>query len=212
MSIVQTLAERIVATATQETTPFIVAICGWADTGKSTLAAKLCGAINSNNVAADWISTDAFLKSRADRNALNISGYNPSSIDARELSIAVNQLAAQHEYTYYPYDNRTGSKVLISKLISPASIIVIEGIHAFHDAIWELCHMRIFVDSDDETLKSMRVRANMHKRGMSDAEASKRIDDEFNDYHTYVLPKKALANISVKVSLMFEYTIQENTF
>ncbi|MBI3375291.1 MAG: hypothetical protein HY017_26525 [Betaproteobacteria bacterium] len=210
MSIVRSLADYIVATSSKEASPLIVAICGWADTGKSTLAAELSEAINSRNVGADWISTDAFLRNRADRNALGISGYNPSSIDATKLSHAVKQLAAQLEYVYFPYDNRTGCHVSTSKRISPQSIIVIEGIHAFHEAIWKLCHLRIYIDSDDQTLRSMRTRANVRKRGMNDAEASKRIDKEFDEYHAHVWPKRTLANISVNVSLTFEYTIQED--
>jgi len=145
MGIVQALAERIVTAAAEEDSPFFVAMCGWADTGKSTLAAKLCSVIKSKNVEADWISTDVFLQNRADRNRLGISGYNPSSIDAIELSVAVNRLAALHEYIYHPYDNRVGGKVLSSKQISPHSIIVIEGIHAFHEAIWRHCRLRIFI-------------------------------------------------------------------
>lgn len=212
MSIVQAFAERIASTITREKTPLFVAICGWADTGKSTLAAELCSAISCSNIDADWISTDAFLRNRADRNRLGISGYNPLSIDAKELSIALNRLTAQHDYVYYPYDNRTGNNVLTSKTIFPKPVVVIEGIHAFHDAVWNLCRLRIFIDSDEGTLRAVREKANVCKRGMSSSEASMRIDSELEEYQKYVSPKKSLANVSVNVSSNYEYLIQDDSF
>ena len=212
MSIVQNLATRVAASISKSESPYFVAICGWADTGKSTLAAELCDALNCNNVGADWISTDAFLKNRAERNNLRISGYNPLSIDANELSIAVNRLALQDDYTYCPYDNRIGGNTSIPKKISPESVIVIEGIHAFHSAVSRLCLLRLFIDSDVETLRAMRVRANKVKRGMNDTEASVRVDGELQDYRTHILPRKTLANVAVNVSSAFEYVVQSDTF
>ena len=49
----------------------------------------------------------------------------------------------------------------------------------------------------------MRARANVYKRGMDDAEAAKRIDNEFEEYQTYVVPKKNFANFSMNVSFEF---------
>jgi uridine kinase len=212
VSIVQVLAERLLATHAMEDAPFFLAICGWADTGKSTLAANLCHAIESHNVSADWISTDAFLKSREDRNKLGISGYHPLALDAKALSIAVARLVARREYVYFPYDNRTGRNVSIATTIAPESIVVIEGVHAFNDAIWRFCHLRMFIDADEGTLRAMRARANVRKRGMSGAEAMARIDNEFEEYRTYVLPRKRLANIFANVSLEFEYDVEDDLF
>jgi uridine kinase len=191
-----------------EQPPFLVAICGWADTGKSTLAAELSHALASQGISADWISTDVFLKNREQRNSLGISGYNPLSFHANEFSAAVDQLAAQREYVYYPYDNRAGANALTPRTILPVSTIVIEGIHAFHDAVRDLCRLRVFIDSDEGTLRTLRARANVNKRGMNPAEASKRIDSEFEDYTRYLAPKKRFADVCLNVGLDFEYHVR----
>src|SRR6476619_1238012 len=115
MSIVQSLAQLITGIRKENEGAVFVAICGWADTGKSTLAAALCGALKTQSVSADWISTDVFLKNRTDRNKLGISGYNPFSINAEELAVALAQIASGQEYFYYPYDNRSGTKAPIQK-------------------------------------------------------------------------------------------------
>ena len=176
------------------------------------MAAQLCDALKAKGVGADWISTDAFLKDRAERNRLGLAGYNPLSIDAAALGAAIERLSAQQDLVYFPYDNRAGSKVAVAKTISPESVIVIEGIHALHAAIRTVCSLRIFIDADEATLRTMRTRANKNKRGMSEAEASLRIDHELSEYRTHVLPGKRLANLSVRVSSMFEYSVQGDMY
>lgn len=210
MSIVTTLAELVLDLHTGNALPTVVAICGWADTGKSTLASELCGALGTHEVSADCISTDAFMKNRAERNRLGISGYNPLSIDARELAAAIERISARHAYVYYPYDNRTGTKLSTPRTICGPSVIVIEGIHAFHAAIRKHCSLRIFIHSDDLTLKAMRARANVVKRSMEQADARARIDAELEEFRTYVLPGRAFANVCVGVSSTFEYSMQES--
>lgn len=210
MSIAENLAHLIVSTGSGNSSPVFAAICGWADTGKSTLAAELCRALHRRNITADWISTDAFLKNRADRNQLGISGYNSRSLDAGELAAAVEAIAAGHEYTYYPYDNRTGAKASNSKTILRQSIVVIEGIHALHEAIRDRCVLRAFIHSKDATLVEIRARANMSKRGMSAVDARSRIENELAEFRNYILPNKAYANVILSVTLDYDYAVEES--
>jgi len=211
VNIVHALASRVTTHRGSVTPPFLLAICGWADTGKSTLAHELCNALESLGVGVDWISTDAFLKDRAERNRLGISGYNPYSVDEAFLSAAVGRFVDQESLTYHPYDNRTGSKSPDPKTIPARSVIIVEGIHALHSSISGAYHLRVFIDSDEQTLRAMRVRANIDKRGMAAAEAAMRIDHEMEEYRRFVLPMKSRADVSVTVSHDFEYTILDGT-
>ena len=208
MSIADELAQLIVTTSSGSSFPTFTAICGWADTGKSTLAAQLCHALHKRNITADWISTDAFLKDRADRNRLGISGYNSRSLDADELAAAVKAIAAGQEYIYYPYDNRTGAKAPNSKTISRQSVVVIEGIHALHEVIWDRCGLWAFIYSEDRTLMEIRARANMTKRGMNGVDARSFIENELAEFRNYILPNKAYANVILSVSLDYDYAIE----
>jgi uridine kinase len=209
MNIADNLAQLIISTGGGNSSPAFVAICGWADTGKSTLAAELCRALHRHNITADWISTDAFLKNRADRNRLGISGYNSRSLNEDELATAVKALAAGQEYTYYPYDNRTGAKAPNLRTISRQSIIVIEGIHALHEAIRDQCVLRAFIHSEDATLVEIRARANMSKRGMNRVGARSLIENELAEFRDYILPNKAYANVILNVSLDYDYAVEE---
>jgi len=208
MTIAHTLANRIAAIHAAASPPFLLAICGWADTGKSTLAHEVCNTLLSMGMGADWISTDAFMKDRAERNRLGISGYDPLSIDAAALSDAVCSFIEWENVTYHPYDNRTGSKSPIPKTVLPQSVIVVEGIHAFHPSISSAHHLRVFIDADEATLRAMRTRANIDKRGMDAAEAAMRIDGELEDYRRYIMPMKSQADVSVTVNYDFDYAIK----
>jgi uridine kinase len=107
MRLAQTLAEHICANLDKQSSPFLVAICGWADTGKSTLAKDLSAALATLGVDADWISTDAFMKDRAERNALGITGYNHLSIDSTLLASTIDHFVGGEAFAYRPYDNRS---------------------------------------------------------------------------------------------------------
>ena len=116
MTFVDVLAEKVISMSAGSARPFFVSVCGWADTGKSTLAGLLCSAIQRRKINADSISTDAFLNDRESRNKLCLTGYNPASIDADELVAAVKKLSEGESYVYFPYENRSGKKVNQSKL------------------------------------------------------------------------------------------------
>jgi len=211
MNFIESLAQRTFRARDNYGVPMFVAICGWADTGKSTLAAELCRALRSHEVGADWISTDAFMKDRADRNKLGISGYNPLSIDAKRLALAISEIASGQAYVYSPYDNRTGTRAPTARTLAAQSVIVFEGIHAFHAAIPKRRCLQIFIHSDEATLKTMRARANVGKRGMDEVEARKRIDSELEDFRNFVLPGRVSADIRVAVSAGFDYAIEDDS-
>lgn len=208
MMLTDTLAAQVLARYSTKPHPsFFVAICGWADTGKSTLAGGLCASLARLGLGADWLSTDAFLRNRSERNALGLTGYNDLSIDARAMQDAVAGILSRRDFTYVPYDNRTGLRAETPRTLSVQPVVVIEGIHAFHPAIASALDLRVFIDSDEDTLRTMRVRANIAKRGMSVADAHARIDGELDDYRAFTLPLKAQADITVRVNMNFQYTV-----
>jgi uridine kinase len=206
MRLTQTLAEHISANLDKQPPPLLVAICGWADTGKSSLAKGLSAALATLGVAADWISTDAFMKDRAERNALGITGYDPSSIDSSLLVSAMDHFAAGEPFAYRDYDNRSGTKHETPRIVAPGRVLVVEGIHALHPSIQKRFLLRIFIDSDELTLREMRRQANVLKRGMNAVDAMSRIQSEWEDFCSIVLTQKPLANLVVHVNREYEYS------
>lgn len=205
MNLPQTLASLIQARLTNHTPPLFMALCGWADTGKSTVASQLCGALAQLSISGDSISTDSFMKDRAERNALGISGYNPRSIDIHALDAAIRKFTAREPFSHYPYDNRTGTKHVNPIVVAPCDALVVEGIHSFHLDVANRMHLKVFFDSDESTLRLMRYRANMQKRGMKPADAETRIQNEWQDYCAMVRPLMASADLVIHVDQLFNY-------
>jgi len=206
MRLTETLVDHICPNLHGHSRPFLIAICGWADTGKSTLAKDLSAALVTRGIDADWISTDAFMKDRAERNALGISGYNHMSIDSTLLASAIDSFVGGAAFAYRPYDNRSGTKHESHRIVAPGRVLVVEGIHALHPDIEKRSRLKVFIDSDELTLREMRRRANVCKRGMSHADAASRIQSEWEDFCSTVLTQKPLANLVVHVSQEYEYS------
>jgi len=206
MKFTSSLAHRVISLSKDNTSPFIVAICGWADTGKSTLAKLLCEELQQQGTSADWISTDAFLMDRNLRNKLGITGYNTASIDTDELMKATTQLSCGAPYEYFPYENRTGTRAAQSRSITPQEIVIIEGIHSLHIALLPQLQYKIFIDAPVDVMKFLRIKANMNKRGMAVQEASSRVDFELEEFRKYTAPGKRRADCVVNVTRAYDYT------
>lgn len=154
------------------------------------------------------MSTDVFLNDRETRNKLGMSGYNPQSVDAHGFQKAVLLLRQKATFEYRPYDNRLGRKIEPRKTLTPQDIVILEGIHSFHNVINEYIDLKIFIDSDEETLKKMRHRGNILKRCMDASVAGGKIDNEFDEFKKYILPNKYLADLIIHVGFDFDYEIE----
>lgn len=205
MELVGTLASSLGACLKHRDRPLLVAICGWADTGKSTLAGRLRAELIAGGIPSDAISTDDFMRDRAERYAMGINGYDPRSLHVHDLVEAIRSFLNQRSFTVRSYDNRTGSRSPEARTVLPAKVLMVEGIHSLHPSIAELIGLKVFVDSDEETLRHMRYRANLQKRGMTPDEASARISSEWQDYCAFVRPRVKIADIVVKVDSSFHY-------
>lgn len=169
------------------------------------MASQLCGALGELGISGFTISTDSLMKDRAERNALGINGYNPRSIDIHALESAISKFITREPFAHHPYDNRTGTKQVSPKLVDPCDVLVVEGIHAFDRAIANRMQLKVFFDSDEATLRHMRYRANMQKRGMNPADAEARIQSEWQDYCAFVRPLVSSADLVVQVDQHFNY-------
>lgn len=205
MHLDKVLADHVCKAVSNANGPYIVGICGWADTGKSTLAKSLSSAINEAGLRSEWISTDAFMKDREERNLLGITGYDLSAIDAEQLANSIACFTAGASFEYHPYDNKTGKKQIEPTTIFPGQVLVVEGIHAFHPNAERAMSLKVYLDSDEQTLRDMRHRANVHKRGMSPNEATSKIQMEWNAFCSIVLPRRCVADMVFNVTRNYEY-------
>jgi uridine kinase len=206
MDLPQTLAGLIRTSLEHQPRPFLAAICGWADTGKSALTAQLRAALTAHGVEADSISTDDFMRDRAERNALGVNGYDFRSLDVHALRGAIARFVNREPFGVHPYDNRTGTRNPQPKTVLPVQVLIVEGIHSLHVSIAEQIALKVFIDSDEATLRHLRYRGNVQKRGMTPDDAAARISSEWKDYNVFVRPGIEIADLVVQVDKDFVYT------
>lgn len=145
------------------------------------------------------------MRDRAERNALGISGYDLRSLDVQALQGALTCFANRESFNVHPYDNRTGTKNPKPKTVVPVEVLVVEGIHSLHISLAQQMDLKVFVESDEATLRQMRYRANMQKRGMTAHDAAVRISSEWEDYNVAVRPQIEIADLVVQVDMQFKY-------
>ena len=190
------------------TGPRVLALCGWADTGKTTLATGLIEALRRSGRRADGLSTDSFLLPRAERQARGLSGYDPRSLDDQALAHTVHRLRQGLAVDVRPYCNRAGRQLDEPRRVEAGEVLVVEGIHALAAPLLPHLDLSLFLDGDDENLAFLRAGANQRKRGMDAAEAVRRIPEELADYRRHVRPQRRHAHFSAWVTRDYSYQLR----
>lgn len=198
------LTEIIIKTKNDSKIAF-VSICGAADTGKSTLASQICHELKTQNIECDYICTDSFMIDRAERKFLGFSGYNLKSLKHEKLLSTLNCIENKKKVKYYPYDNKSGKISNEYRIVNPVEILIMEGIHSFNEIFIDKFDLKIFIESDVHTLKKLRFKANINKRGVLENMAGDRIDQELEEYYRFVEPNRKYADITIRIDENYNY-------
>lgn len=205
------ILERIKDRLHKENGAIFIAICGCADTGKTTLARKIADGLLKMNITSDSFSTDSFMLERQERYRLGISGYDPQALCMEKLQHAMETLSTGKAYACYPYDNRAGKNAATCRWIQPSDVYIIEGIHAFDPTIRKQTAFNIYIHADNDTLQEMRVRANIKKRGFNEVDAQARVASEMKDFIQYTLPGSQYADLLISVDVHYNYEIVQES-
>ena len=163
----------------------VVGITGPSGSGKSWLAEKLCKALNDSGLSAVLLREDDFYKDRPDlcdseRAALNYD--HPDAFDHGALRNALESLQAGEETPVPKYDYANHRRLRAPVSISPADIVIAEGILLLHTvSIRELCSITAFVNTPYDICLVRRVRRDT-------AERSRSIESVLSQYETSVRP------------------------
>lgn len=184
MDLSRSLADSLCGRLNDVDQASLVAICGWADTGKSTLAGRLRAVLAEAGVSAESVSTDDFLLDRAQRYAMGINGYDPRSLDIAGLVAALGCFLSQQPFSVHPYDNRSGTKRSVARTVPPARVLVVEGIHSLHPSIAS----EPASAADVEAMVAIRIEAmreSLERIGRFDPDrARERLRSGFSPDHT----------------------------
>lgn len=180
--------------------PIIIGIAGGTGSGKTTLARKLYEYVGPGK--AVMISHDAYYKRHdnmpyEERCKLNYD--HPDSIET-DLMIQHLQMLKEGKSVDVPvYDYTVHNRSDKVVHISPAPIIIVEGILLFSDPV--LCdqmNMKIFVDTDADVRILRRIRRDVNKRGRSLESVIKQYLDTVKPMHEqFVEPSKRRADLIV---------------
>jgi uridine kinase len=147
--------------------PFIVAISGGSGSGKTTTAAQLIGLLAP--LDAKLISQDDYYKDSRSLKDFDAASYDFDSPEARDhvlLAHHLKALKAGHAVEVPVYDFTIHGRRDATHTLVPGDVIILEGTHTLCDAaIFDLCDLKVFVDTPDDIRLLRRLLRDIHERG-----------------------------------------------
>lgn len=160
----------------------IIGICGASGSGKSTLAYELSESIGNDCLV---INHDCYYKNHPDltfeeRTLLN---YDEPGIFDHDLFLQdMHKLLAGEPITRKAYDFPNHCRCDTNELIYPPKVLIIEGIHVFHDPrILDLMFLKLYMKVDSDVCLLRRIERDIKERGRD-------IDNISMQYLTTVKP------------------------
>lgn len=191
-------ADQIVGTG-----PVIVGIAGGSASGKTTLAKAIIKTLGSEHVS--FIGHDSYykelthipLEQRAD-----VNFDHPSSLDTNLLVQHLHRLKNGENVQVPIYDFATHTRTAKTELVTPRSIIIVDGILIFAEPqLMSLMDMKIFVDTEDDLRLIRRMKRDISERQRSVDSVISQYQRTVRPMHLiYVEPSKRGADIIVPAS------------
>ena len=147
--------------------PLVVGIAGGTGSGKTTVAHKLAAAMPTGRCTT--IEHDAYYRDQShlspeDRAKTNYD--HPDSLETGLLVDHLRELRAGRAVDVPIYDFSTHTRKRESRHITPARVIIVEGILVFTDAaLRSMLDIKIFVDTDADIRLIRRIRRDLEQRG-----------------------------------------------
>ena len=146
----------------------IIGICGASGSGKSTLAEELSKRIGQDCLV---ISHDCYYRDHPDltfeeRCALN---YDDPDIFDHDLFLEdIQRLNAGQCITKKGYDYSEHRRRDSNELIAPPEVLILEGIHLFHDErLMEMMFLKLYMSVDSDICLLRRIGRDIKERGRS---------------------------------------------
>ena len=164
--------------------PFLIGVAGGTASGKSTVCNLIMNSLQEKRVVL--LAQDSFYRPLTAQERIKVKEYNFDHPDAIEWSLLVKtlkDLLLRKPVKVPVYDFVTHSrKVDVDISVEPGDVIIIEGILVLAmEHVRELCHMKIFVDTDDDLRLARRMKRDTIERG-------REVDGVILQYTTFVKP------------------------
>ena len=151
--------------------PYIIGVAGGTGSGKTTVSQRIQTMVGGERMA--YLEHDRYYHDQshlAPRERAKVNYDHPHSLDT-DLLIAHIELLCQGQPIGVPvYDFATYTRSQATETVSPAPVILVEGILIFVEKrLRELMDMRIFVDTDADIRFIRRLRRDVEERGRTPA-------------------------------------------
>ena len=159
-----------------------IGICGASGSGKSTLAQSLCSALGDRCLV---LQQDCYYRDHShlpfvERTQLNYD--EPGIFDHDALLVDVKALLSGQAVTRKGYNYAEHRRDDSDELITPPDVLILEGIHCFHDPrLLELMYLKLYMNVDADICLLRRIERDIIERGRS-------IDSISDQYRSTVRP------------------------
>lgn len=163
--------------------PLVVGIAGGTGSGKTTVAHKLAAAMPTDRVVT--IEHDAYYRDQSHLSVEERAKTNfdhPAALESTLLAEHLRDLRAGKQVDIPIYDFASHTRSKETRKVSPAALIIVEGILVFAEAqVREQMDIKIFVDTDADIRLMRRIRRDLESRGRT-------FDSIRNQYYATVRP------------------------
>lgn len=181
-------------------TPLIIGVAGGSGSGKTTVSQRIQSMVGAAHIV--YLQHDSYYRDQrhlplVERASINYD--HPDSLETALLIEQVQQLCQGQTVAVPLYDFATYTRCAETRLVQPASIILIEGILIFVEkALRELMNIRIYVDADADIRFIRRLQRDVQDRGRTMASVIEQYLTTVRPMHLdFVEPSKRHADIIV---------------
>jgi uridine kinase len=150
-----------------QTRPFIVAITGGSGSGKTTTAGQLVELLQP--LRAQLLSQDDYYKDSKSLPDFDPATYDfdtPTARDHDLLAAHLKALRAGQAIDVPVYDFTIHGRRSATHHLVPSDVVILEGTHTLCDpTIFDLCDLKVFVDTPDDIRLLRRLLRDIHERG-----------------------------------------------
>ena len=147
--------------------PLIIGVAGGTGSGKTTVSKQLRTMVGGESMA--YLQHDSYYRDQghlSPQERARVNYDHPNSLDTELLISHIEMLRNGAGIAVPIYDFATHTRSSKSQPMSPAPVILVEGILIFVEkGLRDLMDMRIFVDTDADIRFIRRLRRDVEERG-----------------------------------------------
>ena len=186
---------------------FILGISGGSCSGKTTFAAKLCrrlGPSKATLLFQDNYYIDQSARFKEDGGDVNFD--HPSALDFTLLAEHLRMLKQGQRVQVPIYDFHKHTRKVETLNFEPSPLVVLDGTLILSvPEIRALLDNSVFLEADEDTRLSRRIRRDTHERGRTENGVRLQFNNHVKPMHDqFVSPSKAFASILIDSSESFE--------